>query len=233
MNNKTVIRAENIVKNYHDGEKELHILKGLDLNVNESESVAIIGRSGTGKSTFLNTIGLLDHPTSGRIFLNGTETTALSDRARTRIRGQEIGFVFQQYHLLGDLTALDNVLISGNFSRKNNGRKFALELLDKVGLKDRIRHKPAALSGGEQQRVAIARALFSRPAILLCDEPTGNLDPQSGTEIMSILFSIVEEQRAAMILVSHDHELALNARKAFVLTGGILQECSKKEITIS
>ena len=233
MNKQTVIEARNIYKKYHDGEKELHILKGLNLTVGEAESIAIIGRSGTGKSTFLNTLGLLDHPTTGNIVLNGTDTTKLSDRARTKIRGQEIGFVFQQYHLLGDLTALDNVMISGNFAKKNRGKKFALELLEKVGLKNRISHKPATLSGGEQQRVAIARALFSEPAILLCDEPTGNLDPESGEEIMKILFNIVEEQKAAMVLVSHDHELAWNAKSAFVLTEGILKECSQDKITIS
>lgn len=219
-----VILVEKLYKSFNDGEVELEILKGLDFAVAAGESVAIIGRSGTGKSTFLNTLGLLDIPTAGRIMLNGTDVCRLSDAAKTRIRGQELGFVFQQYHLFADLSALDNVLISGSFARKNRGRNFALELLDKVGLSDRLRHKPSKLSGGEQQRVAIARALFTEPAILLCDEPTGNLDPQSGNEVMQLLFDVVREQGAAMVLVTHDRQLAENAGKALRLQDGLLSD---------
>lgn len=217
-----VIRAEKLVKSFHDGEKELEILCGLDFSVCRGESIAIIGRSGTGKSTFLNTLGLLDTPTSGKVYINQVDTSSLSDSAKTKIRGQEIGFVFQQYHLFGDLTALDNVMIAGNFARKNLGKKYALELLDQVGLSDRLKHKPSKLSGGEQQRVAIARALFTRPAILLCDEPTGNLDPQSGAEVMNMLFEVVETQGAAMVLVTHDTQLAGNAGSSFRLFDGVL-----------
>lgn len=223
-NPKEVIRVEKLYKSFHDGEKDLEILRGLDFTAASGESVAIIGRSGTGKSTFLNTLGLLDSPTSGRIILNGVDTTALRDAARTRIRGQEIGFVFQQYHLFADLSALDNVLIAGSFARKNKGRKFALELLAQVGLSQRLKHKPAKLSGGEQQRVAIARALFTEPAILLCDEPTGNLDPESGAEVMQMLFDVVSRQDAAMVLVTHDTLLAESAGKSFRLIDGVLAD---------
>ena len=225
-NTEPVILVEKLYKNFDDGEEKLEILRGLDFHACAGESVAIIGRSGTGKSTFLNTLGLLDTPTSGRITLNNTDVSRISDAAKTRIRGQEIGFVFQQYHLFGDLSALDNVLIAGNFARKNRGRKFALELLDKVGLSARLRHKPSKLSGGEQQRVAIARALFTDPVILLCDEPTGNLDPQSGAEVMRLLFEVVQEQRAAMVLVTHDTQLAENASRSLKLQDGVLQALS-------
>ena len=218
-----VIIVEKLYKNFDDGENKLEILQGLDFSAFAGESVAIIGRSGTGKSTFLNTLGLLDTPSAGKIILNNTDVSRISDAAKTRIRGQDIGFVFQQYHLFGDLTALDNVMIAGNFAKKNRGRKFALELLDKVGLSDRLKHKPSKLSGGEQQRVAIARALFTEPAILLCDEPTGNLDPQSGGEVMRLLFEVVQEQRAAMVLVTHDTQLASSASRSLRLQGGVLK----------
>ena len=219
-----VIQAKKLYKSFHDGEKELEILKGLDFSVYSGESIAIIGRSGTGKSTFLNTLGLLDTPTSGSVFINGVDASSIGDAAKTKIRGQEIGFVFQQYHLFGDLTALENVLIAGNFARKNMGKKFALELLERVGLSGRLKHKPAKLSGGEQQRVAIARALYTDPAILLCDEPTGNLDPQSGGEVMDMLFDVVKSQRAAMVLVTHDKQLADSASKSYRLFDGVLSE---------
>ncbi len=221
-NDDVVIRIEKLYKSFHDGEKTLDILCGLDFKVAAGQSIAIIGRSGTGKSTLLNTIGLLDTPTSGSIFLNNIDIGRLGDAAKTRIRGQEIGFVFQQYHLFSDLNALDNVLIAGNFARKNRGKKFALELLEQVGLQDRLRHKPAKLSGGEQQRVAIARALFTEPAILLCDEPTGNLDPQSGSEVMGLLFEVVKKQGAAMVIVTHDKQLADLADHAYRLLDGVL-----------
>lgn len=226
MNNilNKIIRAEAVYKRFHDGEKDLEILKGFDFTVNKGESVAIIGRSGTGKSTFLNTLGLLDKPTSGKVFLNGLDTTTLSDSAKTKIRGEEIGFVFQQYHLFGDLNALENVMIAGNFAKKNKGKKFALELLDKVGLSERIKHKPSKLSGGEQQRVAIARALFTEPSILLCDEPTGNLDPESGAEIMEMLFKVVKDHEAAMVLVTHDLQVSHNADRSLRLSKGILSD---------
>ena len=224
IHTEPVMQAKKLYKSFHDGEKELGILKGLEFSVYSGESIAIIGRSGTGKSTFLNTLGLLDTPTSGEISINGVDTSCISDAAKTKIRGQEIGFVFQQYHLFGDLTALDNVLIAGNFARKNMGKKFALELLDKVGLSDRLKHKPSKLSGGEQQRVAIARALYTDPAILLCDEPTGNLDPQSGSEVMDMLFDVVKSQGAAMVLVTHDKQLADVASKSYRLFEGVLAD---------
>ncbi len=226
-----VICCEQLCKSFHDGEKELEILQGVDLTVYPGESVAIIGRSGTGKSTLLNTLGLLDTPTAGRIILNNIDTTKLSDTAKTRIRGQEIGFVFQQYHLFADLNALDNVLIAGNFARKNLGKEYACTLLEQVGLAERISHKPAKLSGGEQQRVAIARALYADPAILLCDEPTGNLDPQSGEEVMGLLFEVVQQHRASMVLVTHDKQLAAKADRALRLSGGELALCRLAELS--
>lgn len=222
MSKERVIDITGLCKSFHDGEKDLHILRELELHATKGECVSIIGRSGTGKSTLLNILGLLDRPTSGKVELCGTDTGKMGETARKNMRGQSIGFIFQQHHLLGDFNALENIMVAGNFSSKNPGRKKAEQLLESVGLKDRMKHKPAKLSGGEQQRVAIARALYTEPKIILCDEPTGNLDPETGAEVMKLVWGLARENDAAMILVTHDMQIAANAERILTLQDGVL-----------
>jgi ABC-type antimicrobial peptide transport system, ATPase component len=217
-----------LTKSYHDGEGLLPVLKGVDFAVNPGESVAIVGRSGSGKSTVLNIAGLLDRPDSGEVFIGGAASSTLSESARTALRGQRIGFVFQNYHMLSDFNIVENVMLGaavgkgGGFGRINRAR--ALEWLDRVGLSDRSRHRPSQLSGGEQQRAAIARALMPEPHILLCDEPTGNLDAATGAEVSEWLWRIAGEANMAMIIVTHEAGLASRADRTFTLENGILLE---------
>ncbi len=222
MENDIVINLSGVTRDFHDGEKWLHILRGVDLQVRAGECVAIIGRSGTGKSTLLNILGLLDRQTSGSVSVSGYDYARLSERQRTSLRGKAIGFIFQQHHLLNDLNALDNVLVAGNFRHGKHTRKEARTLLENVGMGERIQHPPAKLSGGEQQRVAIARALFGNPPVLLCDEPTGNLDPETGREVMNILWQQVRERGRAMVLVTHDMQIAARADRILKLSEGRL-----------
>ncbi len=222
-NGVVVLEARNITRNFNDGTRDLHILTGLDLQVRRGECVAIIGRSGTGKSTMLNILGLLDHPTGGSVRLCDYEAGTLSESERTRLRGQAIGFIYQQHYLLGDFNALDNVLIAGHFRKDRPSESSARELLDHVGLSERLTHKPNKLSGGEQQRVAIARALYGDPQILLCDEPTGNLDPATGVEVMELLWSLVRRLKTGMVLVTHDLQIAARADRVLRLNGGRLE----------
>ncbi|MBP5233005.1 MAG: ABC transporter ATP-binding protein [Planctomycetes bacterium] len=223
-NDNVILTIRGLEKSFSDGEKELRILRGVDLTLRSGECATIVGRSGTGKSTLLSLLGLLDRPTAGSIVLKGYETTELSESQRTILRGKAIGFVFQQHHLLSDLTALENVCLAGSFARHNAGRERAEELLAKVGLKDRMRHLPGRMSGGEQQRVAIARALFTDPALLLCDEPTGNLDPQTGVAMMDLVWELAHASGIAMLLVTHDMQVAARGDRTLTLAEGRLAE---------
>lgn len=217
---------DNVVKTYHDGEKLLPVLKGVDFAVSPGETVAIVGRSGSGKSTMLNLAGLLDRPDSGDVIIGGESSLRLSESRRTAFRGRAIGFVFQNYHMLSDFNILENVMLGaavgrgGGFGRANRTR--ALEWLDRVGLAERCRHRPAQLSGGEQQRAAIARALMPEPHILLCDEPTGNLDSATGEEVSAWLWRVAREARMAMIIVTHEPSLAEKADRVLRLENGVL-----------
>ncbi len=216
-----VLLANNVSKAFHDGTRELTVLTDVDLALNQGETVAVVGRSGTGKTTLLNCLGLLDRPTGGEISIQGMSAAGLSDARRTRLRGRTIGFVFQHYHLLADFSALENVVIAGGIAGRGNTKK-ARELLALVGLGDHTSQRPRTLSGGEQQRVAIARALMITPALLLCDEPTGNLDPATGAEVMDVLWDVAKEQGTAMILVTHDSEVAARADRVVQLKDGRL-----------
>ncbi len=220
-----VLFAEGIGHVYHDGTRELEILREVNLAVEEGESVAIIGRSGTGKTTLLNILGLLDNPTRGQLIMAGKNTAGLSERERTRMRAEHIGFVFQQYHLIAELNALENIELTAGFAgtKKIDARERARELLDQVGLSERATHRPAKLSGGERQRVAIARALLNRPNLLLCDEPTGNLDPHTSETVMNIFWDVVRQSRTSMILVTHDQQVAKRADRILTLSEGRLQ----------
>jgi putative ABC transport system ATP-binding protein len=202
-----MIQLQNIIKTYPMGRGELKVLQGVNLNVDKGEMIAIMGPSGSGKTTLLNMIGLLDRPTSGSYLLDGKEVSKLGGGELAKVRGQKIGFIFQTFNLLPYLSAIDNVELGQKYAGKMDV-KIAREALAKVGLLDRIKHRPNELSGGEQQRVAVARALAKDPPIILADEPTGNLDSHSGKEVMSILTSLHVEKNITLIMITHDPNIA-------------------------
>ncbi len=213
MNNPAappLIECRRVSKAYHDGLRELRILRGVDLHVYEGESLVITGPSGVGKSTLLHILGTLDTPTDGETLFRGQPIHAMSQRTLNDVRNKSIGFVFQFYHLLPEFTAFENVMMPAlaRGASRRTCRARAEELLDKVGLADRARHKPGQLSGGEQQRVAIARALFNRPALVLADEPTGNLDESTGEGITRLLWSLNRSENVTLVVVTHDQTLA-------------------------
>lgn len=218
-----MIDAEEITKVYKMGEIEVHALRGVSLKIKRGEVISIMGPSGSGKSTFMNVLGALDRPTSGTYHLNEQLVSELSDDELAVIRNREVGFVFQTFNLLGRHTALANVELPMRYAGVTNGkRKRAIEALESVGLGDRIRHRPNELSGGEQQRVAIARALINQPAIILADEPTGNLDTKSGAEIMKILLNLNKEHGTTLIFVTHDSEVAAQTERTIRLLDGLI-----------
>ncbi len=234
MASNTIIRAENIVKTYTSGAEVLHILRGLELSVQAGEFLAVNGVSGSGKSTLLHLLGLLDEWDSGRIYFDEQDVSALSAAQRDRLRNQQIGFVFQFYHLLPELTVLENTMLPamvGNSTLSWLGcrariRKQALEVLDQLGLADRTRHRPSQLSGGEQQRTAIARALINKPRLLLADEPTGNLDVDTGAQILDLLETFNSQHNQTIIMVSHDPDTAKRAHRRLHLEQGRIHNCS-------
>jgi putative ABC transport system ATP-binding protein len=202
-----MIHLFNIVKSYPMGKRELKVLQGVSLKVEKGEMVAIMGPSGSGKSTLLNMIGLLDRPTSGSYILDGKEVSRLSGGEQSKVRGQKIGFIFQSFNLLPYLSALGNVELGQKYAGKIN-LQLAKESLAKVGLSDRIKHRPNEMSGGEQQRVAVARALAKNPPIILADEPTCNLYSKSSKEIMNILSNLHVEQNITLVMITHDPNIA-------------------------
>ena len=218
-----IIRTHALKKNYELGAETVYALRGVDLVVQRNEYIAIMGPSGSGKSTFMNLIGCLDTPTSGEYWLNDQPVADRTDDELARIRNREIGFVFQTFNLLPRATALHNVelpLIYGGVPAKER-RPRAEEMLAKVGLGDRMHHRPAELSGGQRQRVAVARALINNPSILLADEPTGNLDSQTGNDIMA-LFDQLHETGQTIVLVTHEHDIAEHAHRTVTLRDGVV-----------
>jgi putative ABC transport system ATP-binding protein len=218
-----VIRTEGIKKDYELGAEIVHAVRGVDLVIQRGEFVAVMGPSGSGKSTFMNLLGCLDTPTEGKYWLNGSLVSALSEDELARVRNREIGFVFQTFNLLPRATSLHNVelpLIYAGVSTKDRRRR-AEEKLELVGLKDRMGHRPPELSGGQRQRVAIARALVNEPALLLADEPTGNLDSVTSSEIMDVL-SKLNAAGQTIVLVTHEHDIAAHARRQVHLRDGVL-----------
>ena len=207
-----------------DGE-DLHILRGVDLDVEAGEHVSIVGRSGTGKSTMLNIIGLLDAPSSGTYELGDADTTRMSEGRRARMRGSDFGFVFQQFNIFSARTAAENVevpLLYAPGPQLLRRRSIALDMLDRVGLADRADSYPGEMSGGEQQRIAIARALVRRPRVILADEPTGALDPDTGHVVISLLEEVARESNSALIVITHDMGVAARASHAYELYDGVL-----------
>lgn len=225
MNDK-VIQAHNLTKVYKMGSMEVHALCGLSMDVRRGEVIAIMGPSGSGKSTLMNIIGCLDRPTSGEYILDGENVSSLKDDELAVIRNRKVGFVFQSFNLLPRATALANVELPLRYSGINrNRRDLAKSALEAVGLADRIHHRPNELSGGQQQRVAIARALVNNPAIILADEPTGNLDSKSGDEIMDLLLSLNRERSTTLVIVTHDPDIAARAQRiVHIRDGAVVDE---------
>jgi len=214
-----MIKLENITKVYPMGKRELKVLRGVTLNIVKGELVAIMGPSGSGKSTMLNLLGCLDKPTSGSYVLEGREVSRLGSGELAGIRSCKIGFVFQTFNLLPRLSALANVELGLRYAGGVD-RKRAVEALNRVGLSDRINHRPTELSGGEMQRVAIARALVKNPPLILADEPTGNLDSRSGAEIISILKSLHSEQDVTLVMITHDAGIARHCQRIIHIKDG-------------
>jgi putative ABC transport system ATP-binding protein len=226
----SIIHLEKICKSYYLGKQELQVLKGISLDINKNEYVALMGPSGSGKSTLMNLLGCLDSPTSGRYILNGKDVSKMLDNDLAEVRNKEIGFVFQQFNLLPRLTAAENValpLVYNGTSKKRRTEQ-ALEMLNRVGLADRSHHKPNELSGGQNQRVAIARALVNNPAIILADEPTGNLDSKTSKEIMEI-FGKIQTEGNTVILVTHEEDIAHYAHRVIRLKDGVIEGDARKE----
>lgn len=214
-----MIHLENIRKVYPMGKRELAVLHDITMTVEEGEFVAIMGPSGSGKTTLLNLIGCLDKPTSGNYFLDGKEIGHLRGGELAEVRGKKVGFIFQTFNLLPKLSALANVELAMTYAGGAD-RKRAIEALESVGLGERVNHRPTELSGGEQQRVAIARALVKNPALYLADEPTGQLDSRSGTEIMTILTSLNTQQGKTVLMVTHDAEIASHCQRIINIRDG-------------
>lgn len=226
--NQAVIDIQGITKTYVNGKLSVPVLHGIDLQVNKGEFVSIMGPSGSGKSTFMNILGCLDRPTTGSYRLNGDEVAALSDDELAFVRNKQIGFVFQSFNLLTKLTALENValpMIYAGMDKKSRNER-AAALLSSVGLGERMDHLPSELSGGQRQRVAIARALANNPAIIMADEPTGNLDSKSTIDVMNIFRGLYDEGRT-IILVTHEPEIATYASRNVVLRDGLIVEDSQ------
>ncbi|MCK5871573.1 MAG: ABC transporter ATP-binding protein [Methylococcales bacterium] len=217
-----IIEAKELSKTVFSSHTKLDILSAVNLRIQLGESLAIIGESGSGKSTLLGLLAGLDSPTTGHIDINGRNITMLSEDQRAVIRSQSIGFVFQSFQLLPNLTALENVMLPLELLGEDEAEYDAKSFLDRVGLKERMHHVPKKLSGGEQQRVALARAFVTRPAILLADEPTGNLDSRTGKYIIDLLFTLNQEQQTTLVLVTHDKALASRCHRSVILREGRL-----------
>jgi lipoprotein-releasing system ATP-binding protein len=216
--------AEDLHKSFGFAGEDIHVLRGLDLELHEGERLAIVGESGVGKSTLLHILGTLDHPSRGRVTYRGTDLSSLDDPALSDFRNREIGFIFQFHYLLPDFNALENVMLPALIQRWEweKAEHDAVELLELVGLGDRMAHRPGKLSGGEQQRVAVARSVILRPRLLLADEPTGDLDPHTGEEIENLLFRLNEEKGVAFIVATHNREFAARMGRHMELREGRL-----------
>lgn len=223
--NNLLLKAENIVKDYYDGSRILHILKGLSIEIGYGESVSIVGSSGSGKSTLLHILGALDKPTSGNIALGEHKFSSLSDSALAKIRNEKIGVIYQFHHLLPEFSALENVMLPALITNKKSRgeiKKESVKILTEIGLADRLTHRPQKLSGGEQQRVALARALINNPDMILADEPTGDLDPETAQSMVELIWDKIVKNNKSLIIVTHDYSIAKKADKCFKIENGKL-----------
>ena len=220
----TILACEAVCKNYYDGQLNVQVLDNLTLQVEKGRSIGIVGASGSGKSTLLHILGGLDKPTSGRVSLMGQDLSQLSQKQLSGLRNQYLGFVYQFHHLLPEFSALENVMMPLLIGKrpKEQARERALLMLEKVGLKDRVQHRPGELSGGERQRAAIARALVTDPACLLADEPTGNLDRKNALNILDMMMELKQELGTALVVVTHDDERAARFDRVLNMTDGAL-----------
>ncbi|OHR44886.1 lipoprotein ABC transporter ATP-binding protein [Neisseria sp. HMSC071C03] len=233
MNNNIVLKCTNIGKSYRDGSLNVQVLKNLNLEVKEGEGISIIGSSGSGKSTLLHILGGLDKPSEGKITLMNRDISDMSQRKLGELRNNYLGFVYQFHHLLPEFSALENVMMPLLIGKKNKAEAEtrAADMLEKVGLKQRILHRPSELSGGERQRAAIARALVTRPKCLLADEPTGNLDRKNAQNILDMMMDLKTELNTSLIVVTHDDELAMRFERVMTMQDGCLQDKNKKVIS--
>jgi lipoprotein-releasing system ATP-binding protein len=224
-----LVQARHIAKRYADGPTVVCVLDALDLTVAPGETVAVVGESGVGKSTLLHLLGALDRPTGGTVLFDGDDLFARSEAELAVFRNREIGFIFQFHHLLPDFTALENVMLPSLIARRPFGstRSRATELLERVGLQERLAHRPGQLSGGEQQRVAVARAVSQRPRLVLADEPTGNLDPRTGEGVQHLLLDLNREHGSTLVVATHNDRLAGAMSRVLRLTGGRLEETGR------
>lgn len=217
-----MMKVINLKKSFGSGAARVEVLKGIDLSIEKGETLALIGKSGSGKSTLLSLMAGLDKADQGRVLIDDKDIMSLNEKAITKFRAENMGIVFQQFHLVSTLTAFENVLLPLELLKKENAQATALGLLEAVGLAHRAHHLPSELSGGESQRVAIARALSTRPAILFADEPSGNLDEETGVKVMDLLFKMVGETKTTMVLVTHDPDLAQRCSRVIHLEHGSL-----------
>ena len=227
-----MIKAEQIDKTFKQGTKLVHAIKGASMDIPEGERVYVHGPSGAGKSTLLQVLGGLSRPTEGKVFAGESDVYALSDRKRSRLRNNRFGFIFQFYHLLPELSILENVMLPAMIKGAVKGKevkKRALSLLDKVGLSDRVKHRPSQVSGGEAQRTAIARALINSPGILFCDEPTGNLDSEMSDKVYTLLRDISEEEKMSVVVVSHQEVIEDFAHAEYAMKDGLLEKVVQHE----
>ena len=222
--NSSVIEVNHLSKSFHDGDINVHVLKNVQFSIPESARIAIVGASGSGKSTLLQLLGGLDKPTEGEVILCGNNLNEVDDTARGNLRNQHLGFIYQFHHLLPEFTALENVAMPLMVRNMNTNeiRTMAKEMLIKVGLKERVLHKPSELSGGERQRVAIARALVTKPKVILADEPTGNLDRKTAEQISSLMMELNNEFKTAIVMVTHDMSLAEKMQTIYELQDGVI-----------
>jgi putative ABC transport system ATP-binding protein len=223
MEKSTLLQVDNLSKSVTSPEGRLELLRGVEFSTSHGESLAVIGASGSGKSTLLGLLAGLDTPTDGKVFIDGIDLFALDEDGRAKVRAEKVGFVFQAFQLLPNLTALENVMLPLELAGRDDARTIATEVLCRVGLQQRLQHYPKQLSGGEQQRVAVARAFAPRPKLLFADEPTGNLDQQTGNCVIDLLFQLNADEQTTLVLVTHDSALASRCQRRLELQDGQLR----------